>query len=102
MDDLGDFMQIEIGVLLAALAIVVLYQMLTGRISLRGLLSGDDGKPSAARVQLLVATLVAALAYLAEVASHPSEFPAVPSWLLMGLAGSQIIYLWGKTREKGG
>jgi len=95
-------MRIEMWVLLGSLAVVVAYQLLTGRISVRGLLSGDDGKPSASRVQLLIATLVAALTYLSQVVSHPSEFPTVPSWLLMGLAGSQIIYLWGKTREKGG
>lgn len=102
MGALSVFLQIEIGVLLAGLAIIVVYQMLTGRISPRSLLSDKDGSLSAARVQLLAATLVAAFAYISQVFNQPTELPAVPAWLLVGLGGSEIIYLWGKASKPGG
>ena len=102
MGVLTNVLRVEIEVLLASLAIIIVYKMLTGRINLHGLLSGEDGNPSAARVQLLVATLVAAFAYLSQVIDQPGEFPAVPTWLLLGLGGSQIVYLWSKAQKGGG
>lgn len=94
--------RVEVWVLLGGLTIVVAYQLLTGRISVRGLLSGPDGNLSAARVQLLVATLVGAFVYLSQVISQPGELPTVPTWLLVGLGGSELIYLWGKASKSGG
>lgn len=96
------FIRAEVWVLLGGLAIIVVYQMLTGRISCRSLLYGEDGKLSTARVQLLAATLVAAFAYISQVISQPGELPAVPAWLLVGLGGSELVYLWGKASEPGG
>ena len=102
MGVLTGFIRAEVWVLLGSLVIVVVYQMLTGRISFRSLLYGEDGNLSTARVQLLVATLVAAFAYVSQIISRPGEFPAIPAWLLVGLGGSELIYLWGKASTPGG
>ncbi len=52
---------LEIQVFLAAAAFIVAFQMLTGRINMRGLLGDSrDGTLSPVRVQMLAANLVVA------------------------------------------
>lgn len=89
---------------LTALAAIVLYKLMTGSISLAGLLNGDrsDGTEylSIGRGQLLVFTLLTAARYLKQVATNPSltSLPDVSSDMLEILGASQLIYLAGKTR----
>ena len=80
---------------LYALAAVVVYQMLTGRISLAGLMSQKDNstQTSPERIQLLLATIAAAANYLGEVAKNNSGImPDVSdNWLYL-MGGSSGIY----------
>jgi hypothetical protein len=98
----------EIQVLLVALAFVVAFQLLTGKINLNGLLYDKVGTAlagfSPARLQLLLTTLGGAFWFAAQIATslhnatpdRPAQFPDIPDkWLLM-LSGSYSIYLGGK------
>jgi hypothetical protein len=104
MSALGVFLEWELGVFPAALGVIIAYWLLTGKISMRGLLSDKSGAGtiSSGRIQLLVSTLGLAAYYLSQVANiaHSAtgqpglpDFPA--DWLLV-LGGSHSIYLGGK------
>jgi hypothetical protein len=93
------FARYEIGFLLTALIAVVAYQILTGRINTRGLLSEktENGVVgvSPTRVQLLLFTLAIAFYVLSQIA-YSHQFPTIDvKWLLI-LGGSHSIYLGGK------
>jgi hypothetical protein len=104
---LASFVRIELEVLLAALALIVAFQLLTGKINMGGMLlekttSGVDGY-SAARLQLLLVTLVGAFYLITEVINSIHQgsphFPTVDEkWLLL-LGGSHSIYLGGKVNS---
>jgi hypothetical protein len=83
------------GLVIAALAVVVIVLIAFGRISLDGLLSDENGKPSLARFQFLVFTFVIALGlFIIVLNSKPPSFPAeVPNGILMllGLSGSGFL-----------
>lgn len=101
----------EILLFLSAFALVVLYQLLTGRISTRRLLSAKDRESaglsanqktpgaSPSRVQLLVVSIGVAIYLLAEVLRDPSHFPEVPTGLLLLMAGSEAFYLARKANK---
>lgn len=88
--------------LIAGFAAVAGWKLLSGGISLDGLLTSYDrrgrGRSSPGRQQLLLLTLVAAGQYLAAVLHNPgaTSLPPVPQSLLGILAGSQALYLGGK------
>jgi hypothetical protein len=99
MTFLATFARYEVGVLITAFAAVVIYQLLTGRINTRGLLSEKTnaglGGVSPARVQLLLFTLAMAVYVLSEIVKL-HKFPEIQTkWLLM-LGGSHSIFLTGK------
>ena len=99
MHALQTFAKYEIGTLLAAFAAVVVYQFLTGRIKMRGLLSektkAGSGGVSPSRVQLLLFTGAMAFYVLSEVIkSH--EFPKIETKWLLILGGSHSIFLGAK------
>jgi hypothetical protein len=87
---------------LVALAGIIFVELLTGRINTRYLLHGlrRDGTRyvSPERIQLLIATLTMALTYLGEsvATGHRGRLPDIPESWLVGLGGSQSIYLGGK------
>jgi hypothetical protein len=94
------FARYEIGFLLAALTAVVAYQILTGRINTRGLLSektknGVEGI-SAARVQLLMFTVAMAFYVLSQIVKS-GQFPTIETKWLLILGGSHSVYLGGKS-----
>jgi len=68
---LVSFARIEVGLVLIALALVVGYQLLSGKINMDGLLlektATGVGGYSPARLQLLLLTLVAAFYFISEV-----------------------------------
>jgi hypothetical protein len=98
------FAQYEIFVLLAGLAAVVGFQILTGRITTNGLLS-DKAKSgvsgfSPARLQLLMFSLGVGFYILGKVVSaiaagHPA-FPEIDPNVLVVLGGSHALYLGAK------
>ena len=91
--------------LLAALAAIVGYRMLTGRIVVAGILRDKErGEISPVRVQMLLFTLVGAAAYFSlvveAIANGASALPKAPEMLLLLMGGSQATYLAGKSYQK--
>lgn len=87
---------------LGALAAIVGFKMLNGRINTRGLLQcKQEGGVSPVRVQLLLFTLVAAGSYLALVpaalATGKPMLPEVPPEILAMIGGSHALYLGRKS-----
>lgn len=99
MATLMTFARYEIGFLLAALMAVVAFQILTGRINTRGLLSEKTEKGvlaiSPARLQLLLFTLAFAFYVLSQVVKS-RQFPEIETKWLLILGGSHSVYLGGK------
>jgi hypothetical protein len=92
---LADAMRIELTLFLAALAALLVWGMLTGRIDTRGLLTADGGAgPSGNNIQLLMMTCIAAGYYLLRVfeTSHTHVLPAVPEELLLLFAASHAAF----------
>src|ERR1700674_3148405 len=74
----------------------VVIRVLTGGLRTRGLIDGATSAGShfvsAARVQLLIVSLLAAAQYLAQFCQSPHELPDIPDrWLLL-LGGSHVLY----------
>jgi hypothetical protein len=88
--------------LLFGFAAVVLLQIVSGRISLAGLLVSKDaggGRTfSPARLQLLIFTVVVAANYLHAVLTDPRQgsLPSLPPSVIAALGGSHAVYLGGK------
>ncbi len=98
MQTLETVISLEAMVLLGALAALLGYWMLIGKINVQGLLSDkSDGSLSPGRVQLLILTLSGALFYLGQVFHDPSRLPNVPPELLLIIGGSHVVYLGGKS-----
>lgn len=86
---------------------VVFWKLMTGSISLDGLLHGDartrNGVDystffSAGRAQMLMFTVIFAMYFLLQVIQNPTKFPEVPDAVLVVLGGSHAIYLGGKAQ----
>ena len=102
MEQLIPLIRFEVWLILAVLALLVGYQMLTGKIYTTGLLQDKEHKDlSPVRVQLLLFTLIGAGSYLALVGdtieTWSPSLPAVPAELLLLLGGSHAVYLVGKS-----
>jgi hypothetical protein len=75
-----------------------MYQILTGKIELKGLLqNGTD--LSVNRVQWLMVTMLGALYYFLQTLANPAELPDLPRELLFIQGGSGLIYLIGQYRS---
>jgi hypothetical protein len=107
MDQLATLARWEGLGFVAALAAIIVLKILTGSISLNGLLTGDrkDGTQyfSAGRSQLLLITIFAAANYIRQVIVAPSmtSLPDIPVGTLEMLGASQLFYLAGKARALG-
>ena len=104
MDGLTNLAYVATLVFLGALALIVVFQALTSKIRLAGLLRNGLGdevprRLSAARAQLLVVTVLAATASLALEGNRNGW----PLWLSAGLpvvlAVSNTIYIWSQYRR---
>ncbi len=98
MSNLAAFVRLEISFWLIGLVSIVVYQMLTGRINTRRMLHEKDEahRYSPGRLQLLVLVLANAFFYLLQVVQNPTRLPEIPPELVLGLGGSNAIYLGGK------
>ena len=98
MDTLRQVIQLEIWLWLGGLMGVISYQVLTGRINLRGLLETKDDNHNFSpwRLQLLVFTLAGAALLLFQVAQNPHQFPDVSPGFLLFIGGSNAGYLISK------
>jgi len=92
----------EVTLFLAALIGVVAFQLMTGRINTRKLLSAKTGNArggiSPERVQLLISTLAAAAYYVMQVSgsARSGQLPDIPATWPAAIGGSNLIYLAGK------
>lgn len=119
MASLATLIRYEILLFLGALALIVTYQLVTGRINMRRLLfakgraamdpstgqrtslstrQNTDGL-SPSRIQLLVISIGVAIYLLAEIIRDPGQFPEIPTGLLLLMAGSETIYLARKANN---
>jgi len=103
MDSPTAFLRTSTLVFLIALALIVTYQILTGKINMRRLLfakgRGVTAGLSPSRIQLLVVSIGIAIYLLAEVLRDPSRLPEIPTGLLLLMAGSEAIYLARKANN---
>jgi hypothetical protein len=89
-------------VLFLAFFAVVVWKMITGEISLDGLLESKDDQGtrsfSPERAQLLIFTLLVAGKYVLAVIQNPhrDSLPDLSAELVAVLGGSQAIYIGGK------
>lgn len=100
MSFVAEFMIIEIWFLLIGMAAIIIYQLATGRINLKGLLYEEKmtNKFSPDRVQLLLVSVAVALYYLLKLFKDPTRFPMVNLNVLLALCGSNLVYIAGKYR----
>ena len=101
----------EVLLFLGALALIIFYQLLTGKINMRRLLfakgrsaAGPSTRRrtsglSPSRIQLLIVSIGVAIYLLAAVVRDPGEFTEIPTGLLVLVAGSQIVYLARKANN---
>lgn len=95
----GKLLDLVVGSFVFAVMVIVLLQMLTGGINLRGLLGAKDGSANVSpeRVQLLALTITAGLAYINQVANaHGTSLPDVNSNWLYLYGGSTSLYAAAK------
>lgn len=81
---------------IAALGVIVTLRLVLGQIRVQGLLIDQaTGKPSAAQLQLLLASLAGAITYAATIAKAErfDTFPPVSTSLLALVAGSNAFLL---------
>ena len=78
-------------ILVFLFGIVVLYQIVVGKIDISGLLSEDGGGASMSRFQLLIITFVIAFSFFVLVIQGHA-FPEVPSGVLTMLGISATTY----------
>jgi hypothetical protein len=99
METLMTFARYELGSLLAILMAVVAFQMLTGRINTRGMISEKTssgiGSVSPSRLQLLLFTGAFAF-YVVSQVIQLRQFPEIETKWLMMLGGSHSVFLGGK------
>lgn len=88
---------------LATLFGVVLLRILSGQINTRGLMGSSASAPiEPERLQALIVAIGIPVIYAAEVISafraDPTlaALPDAPEWMLVGAAGSQVLYMAGK------
>ena len=102
MTELTPIIRFELWLILGGLALIVGYQMLTGKINTTGLFDDKVTRGlSPGRVQLLVLTLAGAGYYLLLVAQQPPDgsLPSVPEEVLLLVGGSNLVYLGAKARS---
>ena len=98
MQAVGDIAVLLVSLLLGGFALVILRDLFSGRINLRGLLTNENRRPSPARLQALVLNLAVAPLYLGAVAldGTTTALPEVPDALPIVLAGGNLFYLISK------
>jgi hypothetical protein len=94
------FLRYEIFGLIAVILLVVIYQMLTGRININKLLTDKKtGQTSSSRIQQLFFTAFIAMYYVYLSYKDPSRFPELPPEILYLMGGSSALYLSDKARS---
>ena len=96
----ADLVRVSTQCFLAAMAGIILFHILNGRISMAGLLyeRAPDGRLvySPARVQLLLTTLTGVAIYLSRLDPRSAKLPDLDPATVAGMGGSQSFYLISK------
>jgi hypothetical protein len=101
VNGLTNFVEFELYAVLGALAALIAYRLVTGQINTNGLLNDKaTGKIDPGRIQLLVATVVAATAYLGDWNAFADQSVQTVAGGLLG--ASNIYYLVQKYRSMSG
>ncbi len=104
MSELLTIVEWEAYAILVALAAVVLVELWTGRIQTGSLIygrtRGGRGYLSAARVQLLIVTIVTAAHYIGDLRKGAGTLPDIPKPWLYLVGASQVLYLTNKFQGK--
>lgn len=94
---LSDFTVKSAALLFVAMAAIVVFAFLTGKIRTRGLMLDTEGNGhSPIRLQMLVFTLFGAMQYLAMVVKDPAHLPEPSAELLTMVGGSHAIFMGSK------
>ena len=101
MDWLAFISALIVTLFIGAVAIMVLWAILTARIDLVQLISDDNGKASLSRFQFLIFTVVIAMSFLI-VTLQKQSFPAVPPQVLWLFAISAASYVIARGIQAGG
>ncbi|MDR4507747.1 MAG: hypothetical protein MRJ65_05840 [Candidatus Brocadiaceae bacterium] len=99
MNTLIVFVKYEVWFFLSMLMLIVCYQILTGKINIKGLFCEKNGskRTSSVRIQLVFMTVLSAGYYLFRVLENPTEFPKDIQAVLMFMGGSNMVYLGSKS-----
>lgn len=97
MDTLSTILRYELFFVLAALAGIIAYRLLTRQINTKGLLRDKVGGRvvSPGRLQMLIVTFIIAIYYVVEM-FETRTLPEIPGEFLLALGGSHLLYLGGK------
>ena len=94
----GKVVKVALLGLLSAYAVVIGFKILVGQINTYGMLRDkQDGAISPTRIQLLLFTLLSALAFLSNLDFTNNRFPEVDADMLMLVGGSNALYLSAKS-----
>ena len=98
MNTMAQIARLEVVIFLALLGVVLVSGIVSGSINTKGLLQDDRTKRfSGGRLQLLLATLVGASAYILSILQASSNsMPEVPGVLLLLVGGGNVGYLSSK------
>src|SRR5260370_6029705 len=90
------FLPYEMFFVLATLAVMVGYRLLTGQINTKNLLRDKvTNKFSPGRLQMLIATGFVAVYFVAQVL-ETEKMPQLPQEFILALGGIHLLYLGGK------
>lgn len=83
-----------ITIFIGAVAAIILWYIISGKIDLKHLISESNGQASLSRFQLLIFTFVIAMGlFLIIVGSDPLAFPEIPAgvFALLGISGGSYV-----------
>ena len=102
LDKLAPLLLLSQGVFLYALAALIVFRLLNGGITTRGLLKDrQTGGISALRLQMLIATAIAGVSYAAAIRQQTTNhFPPVDGRLLALVGGSNGLVIVKRALSK--
>jgi hypothetical protein len=95
MPFVAKFMIIEIWFLLIGLAVIIVSQLVTRSINIKGLLYEDNsaGKFCPARIQLLLVSVSVSIYYLMELYKDHTRFPMINKYAVLVFGVSNLVYI---------
>lgn len=103
IETLNNLLGLLAGLFVGLLGLLVIWQIITGKIDLKYLIADDPGDASMSRFQLLIFTFVVAIGLL-KIVEASGKFPDIPNSILLLVGVSASTYGVGKalTPDAGG